>query len=149
MRLSRLPAVAVVVALAAAATADDKKPDAAADLKAMVGKWAVAKAELGGKDLTDHLKVLKFEVRDGGKYTARVGEEVDDGTFTIDPAKEPREMDVKPTGGPLKGKTVRAIYRLDGDTLTICYDHDAGPRPKAFESKPDTPLLLVVYKRAK
>ena len=40
--------------------------------------------------MTEHLKVLKFEIRDGGKYTAKLGAENDAGTFTVDPAKTPR-----------------------------------------------------------
>ena len=142
MRL--ISAFVMVVLFLGVARADD-----AADLKAMVGKWRLDKAEIGGKDITEHLKEMKFEIFAGGKYLAQVGEEKDAGTFTVDAAKKLREMDVKPTGGPLKGKLVKAIYKLDGDTLTMCYDHDAGDRPKAFESKPDTNLLLLVYKREK
>lgn len=149
MPVFRSLAVVAVLFVAGSVGADDKKNEA--DLKAMVGKWTVEKAEIGGKDITEHLKVLKFEIRDGGKYTAQVGEEKDDGTFTVDAAKKPKEMDVKPNGGPHKGKLVKAIYKLDGDTLTICYDFDAekGKRPEKFESKPDTMLLLVTYKREK
>ena len=83
------------------------KPDdpVAAEYKALVGNYKVAKAELGGKDITEHLKEMKFEIRDGGKYTAQVGELKDDATFTADPAKKPKEMDVKPKEGPNKGQT--------------------------------------------
>src|SRR5689334_13817157 len=102
---SRLSLAAVLALFVAPALAADKKADA--DLKAMVGKWKVEKAELGGKDITEHLKSLKFEVRDGGKYLVEVGKERDDGSFTIDPSKTPKAMDVKPTGGPHKGKTVK------------------------------------------
>jgi uncharacterized protein (TIGR03067 family) len=149
MRVFRPFAFVLALCLVPQAAAEDKKPDA--DLKAMVGNWKIEKAELGGKDITEHIKDLKFEVRDGGKYTAELGEVKDDGTFTVDPAKSPKELDVKPTGGPNKGQTVKGIYKLDGDTLTICYDHEAdkGKRPAKFETKPDTTLLLIVYKREK
>jgi len=128
------------------------KPDdaVAAEYKALVGKYTIAKAELGGQDITEHLKEMKFEIRDGGKYTAQVGELKDDATFTADPAKKPREMDVKPNGGPQKGKLVKVIYKLDGDTLTMCYDHDKPEnRQPKFESKEGTTVLLIVYKREK
>jgi uncharacterized protein (TIGR03067 family) len=60
-------------------------------------------------------------------------------------------MEIKPTGGPAKGKTVKAIYKIDGDALTICYDHnaDAAKHPEKFESKDGTTLLLIAYKRMK
>ncbi|MDB5305846.1 MAG: hypothetical protein JWO38_48 [Gemmataceae bacterium] len=148
MRVYAASALALVVLLAAGATGKDEKAKDA-DLKAMVGKWTVEKAELGGKDITEHLKTLQFEIRDGGKYTVKIGDETDEGTFTVDPGKKPRELDVKPTGGPNKGKTVKGLYKLDGDTFTVCYNLSGGDRPKAFESKPDTTLLLTVYKRKK
>ena len=52
---------------------------------------------------------------------------------------------------PHKGKTVKAIYKLDGDTFIVCYDHDAdkGSRPTKFETKDGTTLLLITYKREK
>ncbi len=148
--LMRLPFAAVlIVGIAVPVVAEDKKADA--DLKAMVGNWKVEKSELAGKDVTEYLKVLKFEIRDGGKYTAQHDESKDEGTFTVDATKTPKEMVVKPTGGPAKGQTVNAIYKIDGDTLTICYDFDTekGTRPTKFESKADTKLLLTTYKREK
>jgi uncharacterized protein (TIGR03067 family) len=142
-------AAALALCLAVPVFADDKKNEA--DLKAMVGNWKVEKAELGGKDLTEFLKVLKFEIQDGGKYIAEHGKEKDEGSFTVDASKNPKEMDIKSTGGPNKGKNIKAIYKQDGDTITICYElgSDKGARPEKFESKADTMLLLVTYKREK
>jgi uncharacterized protein (TIGR03067 family) len=130
-------------------TALGGKPDdaAAADLKAMVGNWKLTKAELGGKDALALLKDLKFEITGPGKYTAQVGEQKDNGTFTVDPSKKPAEMDIKATGGPNKDRTIKAIYKLDGDAMTICYELGGDARPAKFESKPDTKLFLAAYKR--
>jgi len=129
-----------------------QKPDAPAEAeyKALVGKYRIEKVLLGGQDITEHLKEMKFDIKDGGKYTAQVGELKDDANFTVDPAKKPREMDVKPNGGPQKGKLVRVIYKLDGDTLTMCYDHEKSEsRQSKFESKEGTTVLLITYKREK
>ena len=119
-------------------------------IQALVGKYSVAKAVLGGMDITEHLKEMKFEIRDGGKYTAQVGELKDDATFAVDPTKKPKEMTVKPNEGPNKGQTVKVIYKLDGDTLTMCYDHEKSEnRPSKFESPEKTTVLLITYKREK
>lgn len=134
-----------------ASLAAAQKPDAvAAEYKALMGTYTVVKVELGGKDITEHLKDMKFEIRDGGKYTAQVGDLKDDATFTADPAKKPRQMDVKPNEGPNKGQLVKVIYKLDGDTLTMCYDHEKSEkRQTKFESKEGTTVLLITYKREK
>ena len=146
------PLALLICFLLLSSTTLGQKPDAPVDaeLKALVGKYKVEKVELGGMDITEHLKEMKFEIKDGGNYTAQVGELKDDATFTVDPAKKPREMDVKPNGGPQKGKLVKVIYKQDGDTLTMCYDHDKPEnRQSKFESKEGTTVLLVTYKREK
>lgn len=141
-------ALTAILVSAASAPADDK--DAAADLKALVGKWTIEKSELGGKDITEVLKVLQFEIMPGGKYVAKHGESKDEGTFTVDPGKKPKRMDIK-TGetGPSKGKTMKAVYKLDGDELVICYQFGGGDYPAKFESPAGTQLLLTTYKRKK
>ena len=58
-------------------------------------------------------------------------------------------MDIKGTDGPNKGKTIKTIYKLDGDTLTVCYELGDGDRPTKFETKADTKQLLANYKREK
>jgi uncharacterized protein (TIGR03067 family) len=126
-----------------------QKPDAAADLKAMVGKWKIEKAEMAAMDATDFLKEFTLEISEGGKYTVLIGGQKDVGTVHVDPSKKPAEMDIKGADGPNKGKTIKTIYKLDGDTLVVCYELGEGSRPARFETKADSKLLLVNYKRAK
>jgi uncharacterized protein (TIGR03067 family) len=142
-------AAVLVPMVTLAAAADDKKAEA--DLKAMVGKWKMETAKFDGKEVTNTFKGLKFEIREGGKYAVDFGDEKDEGTFTVDPSKAPKEIDIKSTGGPNKGKTIKAIYKLDSDTLTVCYEFDAtaAQRPTEFESKDKTTHLLITYKREK
>jgi uncharacterized protein (TIGR03067 family) len=117
------------------------------EMKALVGKWTVTKAELGGQDVFQIAKDLKFEILEGGKYTSKLGEEQEDGSFRIDAVNRPKVMDLMPINGPGKGKTIKAIYKLEGDTLTVCYAD--GPRPTKFATKSGTTELLMVYKREK
>lgn len=144
MRTCFASGLTLLMVFVSTATGDEK-----ADLKAMVGKWTIVKAELGKTDIFELLKTLEFEIREDGKYTAKLGDETDNGSFTVDPSKSPKEMDIKATGGPNKGKTIKALYKQDGDTLTICYNLGGGDRPTAFETKPDTKLYLAVYKLKK
>ena len=56
--------------------------------------------------------------------------------YTIDPSKDPKEMDwlaeLDPTGNPIRQL---AIYSLEGETLKICSTAAGKPRPTRFESK--------------
>jgi uncharacterized protein (TIGR03067 family) len=127
------------------------KPDDAAekDLKALVGKWKVDKAELGGKDAMAFAKDVKLEMLAGGKYQLDLLGQKDEGTFSVNPSKKPAEMDIKGNDGPNKGKTIKTIYKIDDDTVTICYGLGGGDRPTKFETKEGTMQFLVVYKREK
>jgi uncharacterized protein (TIGR03067 family) len=58
-------------------------------------------------------------------------------------------VDTTPGEGPDKGKTIRGIYELDGDTLRTCVSPPGEERPSEFAAKADTDFMLFVYKRAK
>jgi uncharacterized protein (TIGR03067 family) len=62
----------------------------------------------------------------------------------------PGAIDFKHTAHSSRGKTWRGIYKIDGDTLTIC-DNAAElqkSRPTSFATEPDSGLVLVVFQRA-
>ena len=63
---------------------------------------------------------------------------------------EPGTIDFEHTEGELKGKAWKGIFRLDGDTLTVC---DNAPdmeksRPAAFEAGIGSGYVLVTFERA-
>jgi uncharacterized protein (TIGR03067 family) len=119
------------------------------DGKKIQGTWKPVTAELAGKPFQEEiLKTMKLVLSDG-KYTVTVGEQTDEGTVKLDPAKEPRALDIVGTKGPNKGKTIPAIYELTDTTLRICYDLSGKARPTEFKTKADTKLFLVEYKRQK
>jgi uncharacterized protein (TIGR03067 family) len=146
--LRQAPFLAILTLLLVVSARADEKTDA--ELKALAGTWKVEKAELGGKDTTAILKDLKLTVDASGKYTVEIGKEKEEGTFTVDLSKTPKQMDLTSKDGPNKGKMIKAIYKLDGDTLVACYDlnTEKGARPEKFESKDDN-QFLVTYKREK
>lgn len=86
----------------------------------------------------------------GSEYTLKDGDKVKSkGTYKLDESKSPKEFDVIPGAGPYKGKTLKGIYKLDGDQLIYCI---AGPeldRPKEFASPAGLKLRLYVNKRVK
>jgi uncharacterized protein (TIGR03067 family) len=68
---------------------------------------------------------------------------------TFDRRVRPAAFDLKGvegTGGA--GRNFAGIYRLEGDTLTICYNAGDGPRPMAFEG-PGKGMFTEVYTRVR
>jgi uncharacterized protein (TIGR03067 family) len=73
------------------------------------------------------------------------------GTYTVDPSKSPKTMDINLVGAKDGAKaTIQAIYELDGDTLKLCHYLGAvvaKERPKAFVA--DKQTVLGILKRDK
>lgn len=125
-------------------TADDKDSAPKTD-----GVWIPTSGELGGNKFPDEvLKSIKLVI-EGEKYTVTVGKTTDKGTVKRDTKTKPMSIDIAGTEGPNKDKTILGIYELSGDTLKVCYDLSGKARPTAFETKPNTQLFLVTYKREK
>lgn len=64
--------------------------------------------------------------------------------FTLDPAKDPKTIDLTSTTGENKGKTLRGIYQFIGAKLQICVaDKPDGPRPIKLVSSSETDLWFL------
>jgi uncharacterized protein (TIGR03067 family) len=113
------------------------------------GTWLAAAAELGGKNIPETELANWKLVLKGADYTFTAGKESDRGTVKRNTSAKPMAMDITGTEGPNKGKTILAIYEVDGDTLKVCYDLSGKARPVEFQTKAETPLFLVTYKRQK
>jgi uncharacterized protein (TIGR03067 family) len=113
------------------------------DLKQLQGTWVLVSMEAAGKKTPEgQLPPLTFVVK-GDKGTLKHGEgEGQEGPLKVDPGKDPREMDL--TFGK---DEIKAIYKLEKDTLTVCTAHSADERPKAFATKEGTKLALLVFKK--
>ena len=82
-----------------------------------------------------------------GTYYILASGEPDKGTYEIDTTAKPKGMVIRGTEGPNKGRTIPAIYEVNGKTLRICYDLSGAQRPKEFKSVAGTRLYLVTYQR--
>jgi len=130
-------------------TAGARGQNAADERKLLQGTWLPTAAEVSENPFGEAtLKIMKLVV-EGDKYAVTVGISVDLGTIRIDPAAKPKTMDIIGTEGPNKGKTLLAIYELNGDNLRVCYDLTGKVRPTEFKTRKGEALFLATYKRAK
>jgi uncharacterized protein (TIGR03067 family) len=122
----------------------------AADKKAeeLIGTWTVESVIVDGT--ADNNLTGSFTFMAGGKMTAVIRDEKHNGTYTIDPSKTPKVLDLIPGDGDDAGKTYQAIYVIDGDTLKICGGATPGDaRPTEVSSKEGSKQMLITLKREK
>jgi len=125
---------------------DDPKPeDVKKDLDTFQGTWTIVTLERDGVNLLQQFGTFEMVVK-GDEYTApNIA-----ATFKLDPSKSPKAIDISYKEGPAAGQTIKAIYKLEGDNLTMCRARAQGDeRPVEFAAPSGSGRMLFAFKRAK
>jgi uncharacterized protein (TIGR03067 family) len=142
-----LAPLAAVLLLVPAADPPKLSEAAQKELKKLEGKWQIqmeARSD-GERDRSgDSDAVVEFK---GHKIVAE-GKDFGE-VAALDPSTDPKCLDLKVDSGPAKGRTVEAIYKIDGDTLTLCVGIMEKMRPSGFDKPKDAGFVLVTLKRIK
>lgn len=135
---------------AAAVKADDAKKEAIKkDHLAIEGVWRAVSIEVNGNAVNpDDVRKVTTENGRDGEWTLLVdGNEMAEGTSTIDPTVTPRTIDFKVTKGNDAGRETFGIYEITGDTRKICYAEPGRPRPSDFSAPAGSGRILAVFER--
>jgi uncharacterized protein (TIGR03067 family) len=112
------------------------------------GTWTCVSAKVDGNALPDATTALLRLTLTQDRYKTEKGSDVlFDSTYTIDPATEPKQINIVGTEGELKGRDAQGIYALEGQNLRICYTMPGLARPQTFESPAGSKVYLLVWKR--
>lgn len=138
--------LAALVAITTGAVAAPGPKGDKSDLKKLEGDWKVESWVQLGQTIPLNA-TWSFK---GDKYTLDQGSNLEEGTIKLDPGKKPAAIDLAITGGSCKGKNQPGIYKIDGDTLTMCFAWpDVTDRPTDFTSTADNRWILVTLIRVK
>jgi uncharacterized protein (TIGR03067 family) len=110
------------------------------------GKWVIVSTIRDGKEDES----MKDAIREhkGSKYlmSTKNGKSFE-GAMKVD--AKAKTIDITPSGGTYKDKTLLGIYEVEGETLKIAFAEPGKERPKEFASKPGSGVVLAVHKKAK
>src|SRR5262249_4731310 len=153
------------------------QPDVKTDLQSLHGAWTLVEMETRGKKLTGKdmiypfdsgnfaLKSLKLvidtqnipkrskipadQVKDandrlGGVEIHFSGSQPEKGEFLLNETKKPKRIAMS-----WFVMYWESIYKLDGDTLTLCFNPRTCIRPDEFRTPADSDQVIYVFKREK
>jgi uncharacterized protein (TIGR03067 family) len=105
------------------------------------GRWGAISAKAGNGSIPTPA-IPQWTMRFTGRNVrVTTPTSSDEGTFTLDPAKNPKEIDIEPAAGGQR--RLRGIYRFVGDELEVCMDDSNRKRPIQWDVDVGTRQLLI------
>ncbi len=117
------------------------------DLNKLQGIWNVTSLETDGQKMPATVFNGAKIVIDGNKFASLGMGATFEGVLKFDPASKPKAFDLLFTAGHAKGNRNLGIYKLDGDTWTICLATRGNERPGKFATAPGTGFALETLER--
>jgi len=120
------------------------------ELAKFQGSWQLVRYEAAEETLPpEAVAQIRFTFTDNRLVVRQGAKKEDEATFTIDPTKTPKEIDITAGKGPNAGKVSKGIYAFEGDTLKLCAAAPGQKRPTEFKSDRASRAGVLVLRREK
>ena len=111
--------------------------------KEIDGAWTFVSAVKGGKKKDFDGEPIRIVFK-AGKMTIDKGGDTKNGSYKIDPAKKPKQIDFQ---REQTTAAIQAIYSLEGDRLIVCEPRIGAGRPSEFKAPMGSRVYLYTWKR--
>ena len=133
----------VLLACRVLTAADDPKPNDGDNVK-LRGTWVLESLWFDGQEVPPgKTATMTF---DGKKVILKKDVLESTGDYEIDPAKDPKTLDMT---FEKDKRTIKAIYELRGNRLTVCLGVKDGPRPTEITANAGSATTLMRFERDK
>ncbi len=107
------------------------------------GAWQVVSVEFAGEPVPG-LEGARLVFSRGKKTLTLPSGGAEEGTYTLDPGKEPKWIDSTTRG---REQAEKGIYALEGGSLKLCISQGGKERPDRFATRRGSDLILIVLRR--
>jgi uncharacterized protein (TIGR03067 family) len=123
-----------------AATIQPAQDAVKTELDKLQGEWTLVSREVKGKKDPDAVVMLTIK---GDQWILISNMGKSNATCKIDLSKEPKTIDLDGVGPGGEKSLLLGIYKLEGDTLTLCRATGTTERPKEFKTTEEGGFLTV------
>ena len=122
------------------------------ELEKLQGRWLATSLQVRGRNATAaDLESLQFTLEfEGATLKFGPATALKQAQIRLDPSRNPKAIDLNVKDESGKNYVLLAIYKLDGDSLTLCLtsDPDRVARPSEFHTDGESGTTLIVLRRA-
>ena len=118
------------------------------ELNKLQGQWTISALEVNGADVApEKLQGTVLTIKDDG-YSVTLKDTTIRCKITLDPAKDPKEIDMLFLDGDNKDRTQKGIYRFQGETFQLVRGISPEQnRPRDFATWPNSNIFVVTWKK--
>ncbi|HEY2467906.1 MAG TPA: TIGR03067 domain-containing protein [Terracidiphilus sp.] len=134
-----------ILAVSLLLTACKSGGDPAADLNAWQGTWTLVSVMNEGQSQTHDMQW----VVEGDQYRIKVEGQLQPDPYgiTLDPSRGHIDVFHHDTPAGTYGGKLKGIYKMSGDTLTVCYDLTGSTYPDSFDAPAGSRRAVYVFKK--